>query len=280
MRSPVAASSEAMRAATKRPADAAAIKIDRQLLDGVRLRACLAALLEAVLDEGACRDRVHDALIRIVAYCDEATDATIAGGARADALEICGAAADGLAGTTAAPAADAPTKPTLAEAVSRCLPPQKDLQLVLRPVPPLFEKISEKQAHAVTKSVRREQREKAHAMEKSRSTRHVPVPTRRRPLRCLRFRRPRRRRDVVPVTACLRDSPVFVHTGEKENGHGGRDAFREAAAGPRRELVGEEARGAAARGVAPDGAREAALASGPRVGEDRRVREGGIIDLR
>lgn len=63
------------------------------------------------------------------------------------------------------------------------------------------------------------------------------------------------------MTACLRDSPVFVHTGEEENGHGGRDAFREAAAGPRRELVGEEARGAAARGVAPDGAREAALES-------------------
>ncbi len=62
MRSPVAASSHATRAATKRPADAAAIKIDRQLLDGVRLRACLAALLEAVLDEGACRDRVHDAV--------------------------------------------------------------------------------------------------------------------------------------------------------------------------------------------------------------------------
>ena len=61
----MAASSHATRAATKRPADAAAIKIDRQLLDGVRLRACLAALLEAVLDEGACRDRVHDALIRI-----------------------------------------------------------------------------------------------------------------------------------------------------------------------------------------------------------------------
>mmetsp|Transcript_23087 Transcript_23087/g.64742 ORF Transcript_23087/g.64742 Transcript_23087/m.64742 type:complete len:81 (+) Transcript_23087:383-625(+) len=62
LRSPVAASSHATRAATKRPADAAAIKIDRQLLDGVRLRACLAALLEAVLDEGACRDRVHDAV--------------------------------------------------------------------------------------------------------------------------------------------------------------------------------------------------------------------------
>ena len=273
-------SSEAMRAATKRPADAAAVKTDSRLLDGVRLHACLAALLEAVLDEGACRDRVHDAVSHFSVYCAEASDATIAGGAWADGEETCGAAADGLAETTAAPAADAPTKPTLAEAVSRCLPPQKDLRLVLHPVPPLFKKISEKQAHAVTKSVRREQREKAHAMEKSRSTRHVPVPTRRRHLRCLRFRRPRRRRDVVPVTACLRDSPVFVHTGEEENGHGGRDAFREAAAGPRRELVGEEARGAAARGVAPDGAREAALASGPRVGEDRRVREGGIIDLR
>ena len=188
MRSPVAASSHATRAATKRPADAAAIKIDRQLLDGVRLRACLAALLEAVLDEGACRDRVHDAVSHFSVYCDEASDATIAGGARADGEETCGAAADGLAETTAAPAADAPTKPTLAEAVSRCLPPQKDLQLVLRPVPPLFKKISEKQAHAVTKSVRREQREKAHAMEKSRSTRLTPVPTRRRRLRCLLLR--------------------------------------------------------------------------------------------
>ena len=87
----MAASSHATRAATKRPADAAAIKIDRQLLDGVRLRACLAALLEAVLDEGACRDRVHDALIRIVAYCDEASDATIAGGARVDGEKTCGA---------------------------------------------------------------------------------------------------------------------------------------------------------------------------------------------
>ena len=53
----------------------------------------------------------------------------------------------------------------------------------------------------------------------------------------------------------------------------------EAAAGPKREVVGEEARGGA-RGSEPDGAREAALASGPRLGEDRRVREGGIIDLR
>ena len=86
-----AVSSEAMRAATKRPADAAAVKTDSRLLDGVRLHACLAALLEAVLDEGACRDRVHDALIRIVAYCDEATDAMIAGGAQADGEEICGA---------------------------------------------------------------------------------------------------------------------------------------------------------------------------------------------
>ena len=57
-----AVSSEAMRAATKRPADAAAVKTDSRLLDGVRLHACLAALLEAVLDEGACRDRVHDAV--------------------------------------------------------------------------------------------------------------------------------------------------------------------------------------------------------------------------
>ena len=188
MRSPVAASSHATRAATKRPADAAAIKIDRQLLDGVRLRACLAALLEAVLDEGACRDRVHDAVSHFSVYCDEASDATIAVGARADGEETCGAAADGLAETKAAPAADAPTKPTLAEAVSRCLPPQKDLRPVLHPVPPLFKKISEKQAHAVTKSVRREQREKAHAMEKSRSTRLTPVPTRRRRLRRLLLR--------------------------------------------------------------------------------------------
>ena len=188
MRSPVAASSRATRAATKRPADAAAIKIDRRLLDGVRTEEWVAAALEALLDERAYRDRVHDALIRVVAYRDEASDATIAGGARADGEEICGAAADGLAETTAAPAADAPTKPTLAEAVSRCLPPQKDLQLVLHPVPPLFKKISEKQAHAVTKSVRREQREKAHAMEKSRSTRLTPVPTRRRRLRRLLLR--------------------------------------------------------------------------------------------
>ena len=62
MRRPGAASSHAMRDSTKRLADAAAVKIDRRLLDGVRLRACLAALLEAVLDEGACRDRVHDAV--------------------------------------------------------------------------------------------------------------------------------------------------------------------------------------------------------------------------
>ena len=54
------------------------------------------------------------------------------------------------------------------------------------------------------------------------------------------------------------------------------EVFREAAAGPRRELVGK----GGARGVAPDEAREAALASGPGLGEDRRVREGGIIDLR
>ena len=114
MRSPVAASSHATRAATKRPADAAAIKIDRRLLDGARLHACLAALLEALLDEGACRDRVHDALIRIVAYCDEASDATIAGGARADGEATCAAAADGLAETTVAPTAGAPTTSTLA----------------------------------------------------------------------------------------------------------------------------------------------------------------------
>ena len=188
MRSPVAASSHATRAATKRPADAAAIKIDRQLLDGVRLRACLAALLEAVLDEGACRDRVHDAVSHFSVYCDEASDATIAVGARADGEETCGAAADGLAETKAAPAADAPTKPTLAEAVSRCLPPQKDLQLVLRPVPPLVKPITVKQAHAVTEPVRREQREMARETKKPRSTRHVPVPTRRRRLRCLLLR--------------------------------------------------------------------------------------------
>ncbi len=188
MRSPVAASSHATRAATKRPADAAAIKIDRQLLDGVRLRACLAALLEAVLDEGACRDRVHDAVSHFSVYCDEASDATIAVGARADGEETCGAAADGLAETKAAPAADAPTKPTLAEAVSRCLPPQKDLQLVLRPVPPLVKAITVKKAYAVTEPVRREQRENARATKKPRSTRHVPVPTRRRRLRRLLLR--------------------------------------------------------------------------------------------
>ena len=188
MRSPVAASSHATRAATKRPADAAAIKIDRQLLDGVRLRACLAALLEAVLDEGACRDRVHDAVSHFSVYCAEASDATIAGGAWADGEETCGAAADGLAETKAAPAADAPTKPTLAEAVSRCLPPQKDLQLVLRPVPPLVKPITVKQAHAVTEPVRREQREMARETKKPRSTRHVPVPTRRRRLRRLLLR--------------------------------------------------------------------------------------------
>ena len=188
MRSPVAASSHATRAATKRPADAAAIKIDRQLLDGVRLRACLAALLEAVLDEGACRDRVHDAVSHFSVYCAEASDATIAGGAWADGEETCGAAADGLAETKAAPAADAPTKPTLAEAVSRCLPPQKDLQLVLRPVPPLVKPITVKQAHAVTEPVRREQREMARETKKPRSTRLTPVPTRRRRLRRLLLR--------------------------------------------------------------------------------------------
>ena len=84
-------SSEAMRAATKRPADAAAVKIDRQLLDGVRTEEWVAAALEALLDERAYRDRVHDALIRVVAYRDEASDATIAGGARADGEETCGA---------------------------------------------------------------------------------------------------------------------------------------------------------------------------------------------
>ena len=56
------------------------------------------------------------------------------------------------------------------------------------------------------------------------------------------------------------------------------EVFRGAAAGPKRELVEKEARGAA-RGAAPDGAREAALASGPRVGEDRRFREGGARRL-
>ena len=84
-------SSEAMRAATKRPADAAAVKIDRQLLDGVRTEEWVAAALEALLDERAYRDRVHDALIRFVAYRDEASDATIAVGARADGEETCGA---------------------------------------------------------------------------------------------------------------------------------------------------------------------------------------------
>ena len=188
MRSPVAASSHATRAATKRPADAAAIKIDRWLLDGVRTEEWVAAALEALLDERAYRDRVHDALIRVVAYRDEASDATIAVGARADGEETCGAAADGLAETKAAPAADAPTKPTLAEAVSRCLPPQKDLQLVLRPVPPLVKPITVKQAHAVTEPVRREQREMARETKKPRSTRLTPVPTRRRRLRRLLLR--------------------------------------------------------------------------------------------
>ena len=187
MRRAAAVSSEAMRAATKRPADAAAIKIDRQLLDGVRLRACLAALLEAVLDEGACRDRVHDAVSHFSVYCDEATDATIAGVAQADGEEICGAAADGLA-ETLAPAAGAPTTLTLAQVAGRCLPLQKGLGPVLRPVPPLVKAISEKQAHAVTESVRKEQREKALAMKKLRSTRLTPVPTRRRRLRRLLLR--------------------------------------------------------------------------------------------
>ena len=184
----MAASSHATRAATKRPADAAAIKIDRQLLDGVRLRACLAALLEAVLDEGACRDRVHDAVSHFSVYCAEASDATIAGGARADGEETCGAAADGLAETTAAPAADAPTKPTLAQITGLYLPPQKDLQLVLRPVPPLVKPITVKQAHAVTEPVRMEQREMARETKKPRSTRLTPVPTRRRRLRRLLLR--------------------------------------------------------------------------------------------
>ena len=188
MRRAAAVSSEAMRAATKRPADAAAVKTDSRLLDGVRVHACLAALLEAVLDEGACRDRVHDAVSHFSVYCDEASDATIAVGARADGEETCGAAADGLAETKAAPAADAPTKPTLAEAVSRCLPPQKDLQLVLRPVPPLVKPITVKQAHAVTEPVRREQREMARETKKPRSTRLTPVPTRRRRLRRLLLR--------------------------------------------------------------------------------------------
>ena len=188
MRRPGAASSHAMRDSTKRLADAAAVKTDRRLRDGVRLRECLTAALEALVDERAYGDRVHDALIRIVAYCDEASDATIAGGARADGEETCGAAADGLAETTAAPAADALTKPTLAQVAGRRLPPQKGLRLVLRPVPPLFEKISEKQAHAVTEPVRREQREKAHATKELRSTRLTPVPTRRRRLRCLLLR--------------------------------------------------------------------------------------------
>ena len=132
--------------------------------------------------------RVHDAVSHFSVYCDEASDATIAGGARVDGEETCGAAADGLAETKAAPAADAPTKPTLAEAVSRCLPPQKDLQLVLRPVPPLVKPITVKQAHAVTEPVRREQREMARETKKPRSTRHVPVPTRRRRLRRLLLR--------------------------------------------------------------------------------------------
>ena len=47
----------------ERPADAAAIKIDRQLLDGVRLRARAWLLCSRRwLDEGACRGRVHDAV--------------------------------------------------------------------------------------------------------------------------------------------------------------------------------------------------------------------------
>ena len=171
-------SSEAMRAATKRPADAAAVKTDSRLLDGVRLHACLAALLEAVLDEGACRDRVHDAVSHFSVYCAEASDATIAGGAWADGEETCGAAADGLAETTAAPAADAPTKPTLAQITGLYLPPQEGSGPELCPKLPLSKPITEKQAHAVTESVRKEQREKALAMKKPRSMRHVPVPTR------------------------------------------------------------------------------------------------------
>ena len=91
MRGAAAVSSEAMRAATKCPADAAAIKIDRRLLDGVRLRACLAALLEAALDEGECRDRVQWALSHFSVYCAEASGTTIADGAGADGEEICGA---------------------------------------------------------------------------------------------------------------------------------------------------------------------------------------------
>ena len=79
------------KSATKRPTDAAAVKTDSRLLDGVRLHACLAALLEAVLDEGACRDRVHDAVSHFSVYCDEASDATIAGGARVDGEKTCGA---------------------------------------------------------------------------------------------------------------------------------------------------------------------------------------------
>ena len=76
---------------------------------------------------------------------------------------------------------------------------------------------------------------------------------------------------ITCLTHCLISTQAESHMWE---------VFRGAAAGPRRELVGEEARGAAARGVVPDGVYGAALASGPRVGEDRRVREGGIIDLR
>ena len=86
-----AVSSEAMRDSTQRLADAAAVKTDRRLLDGVRLRACLAALLEAALDEGECRDRVQWALSHFSVYCAEAPDATIAGGARVDGEETCGA---------------------------------------------------------------------------------------------------------------------------------------------------------------------------------------------
>ena len=48
MRSPVAASSEPMRAATKRPADAVALEIYRWLLDGVCEREHLAATLEVL----------------------------------------------------------------------------------------------------------------------------------------------------------------------------------------------------------------------------------------
>ena len=48
MRRAAAVSSEAMRAATKRPADAVALEIDRWLLDGVCEREHLAATLEVL----------------------------------------------------------------------------------------------------------------------------------------------------------------------------------------------------------------------------------------